>query len=131
MAAYEASRRREAEFTALLRDARVGLARLYATPLPVPEMRIEKNRSFGRLKFAYAELRSRWDGYAGYDAWFARPLNNARLASVATYHDCLPGLQRELAVAGSLAAFYVRAEELARLTRDERRAAVCEAPPDG
>ena len=33
----------------------------------------------------------------------------------ATYHDCVPGLRRELEAAGSLPAFYARAEELAAL----------------
>ncbi len=92
-------------------------------------MRIAKNREFGRLKFDYQALKAGWGGYAGYDTWFARPINNARLASVATYHDCVPGLERELAAAGSLPAFYARADALAKLTRAERRAAVCGAPP--
>ena len=81
-------------------------------------MRIAKNREFGRLKFDYQALKAGWGGYAGYDTWFARPINNARLASVATYHDCVPGLERELAAAGSLPAFYARADALAKLTRD-------------
>ena len=75
----------------------------------------DKQREFGQLKFEYTLLRARWGGHAGYDAWFARPLNNAHLAAVATYHDCVPGLQRELEAAGSLAAFYARAEDLASL----------------
>ena len=129
IATYDSSKRREVEFVALLREARTDLARLYSSGLPAAEMRIEKNREFGRLKFDYQALKARWGGYAGYDTWFARPINNARLASVATYHDCVPGLERELAVAGSLPAFYARADALAKLTRDARRAAVCGAPP--
>jgi predicted aminopeptidase len=91
-------------------------------------MRMEKSRVFGRLKFDYEELRRGWGGYRGYDDWFARPLNNASLASVATYRDCVPGLERELALAGSLPAFYARAKELARLTAAARHAAVCGRP---
>ena len=129
--AYETSRRRQAEFVLLLGHSRAALSRLYESSLPVPEMRIEKNREFGRLKFEYRNLRAQWAGYSGYDAWFARPLDNARLASVATYHDCVPGLERELAAAGSLPAFYARAESLAKLSREARRAAVCELSPSG
>ena len=128
LAAYEASRRRQAEFVALLRRTRAALERLYASDLPPPEMRVAKNREFGRLKYEYAGLRASWGGHGGYDAWFARPLDNARLASVATYHDCVPGLERELAAAGSLPAFFVRAEEFAKWTVAERRAALCHAP---
>lgn len=130
IASYEAARRRQWEFVRLLRDARAALARLYAEAIPAAEKRIEKNREFGRLKFDYSRLRSRWGGYSGYDAWFARPLNNARLASVATYHDCVPGLQRELEAAGSLPAFYAHADALAKLSRDARRAAVCSVAPE-
>jgi hypothetical protein len=37
----------------------------------------------------------------------------------------VPGLRRELESAGSLPAFYLRAEELAGLSRAERHARVC------
>jgi predicted aminopeptidase len=128
ISAYDTSKRRETEFVALLREARAGLARLYDSGMPAADMRIEKNREFGRLKFEYQALKAGWGGYSGYDSWFARPINNARLASVATYHDCVPGLERELAAAGSLPAFYARADALAKLTREERRAAACGSP---
>jgi len=120
-----ASTAREAEFAALLRSARQRLGRLYASDAAATTLRIEKQREFGRLKFEYTLLRARWGGYAGYDGWFARTLNNAHLAAAATYHDCVPGLQRELAAAGSLPAFYVRAAELAALPLEQRRATVC------
>jgi predicted aminopeptidase len=121
----DASGAREAEFAALLRSARERLEQLYASGADAGSMRLEKQREFGRLKFEYSLLRARWDGYSGYDGWFARTLNNAHLAAVATYHDCVPGLQRELAAAGSLPAFYERAAELAALPLERRRAAVC------
>jgi predicted aminopeptidase len=127
--AYRAALAREAEFAALLRATRERLRRLYASGAPEPQLWADKQREFGQLKFEYTLLRARWGGHPGYDAWFARPLNNAHLAAVATYHDCVPGLQRELEAAGSLAAFYARAEELASLPFKERRAAVCESDP--
>jgi predicted aminopeptidase len=127
--AYRAALVREAEFAALLRATRERLRRLYASGAPEPQLWADKQREFGQLKFEYTLLRARWGGHPGYDAWFARPLNNAHLAAVATYHDCVPGLQRELEAAGSLAAFYARAEELASLPFKERRAAVCESDP--
>jgi predicted aminopeptidase len=106
------------------------LARLYASGRPPEELRVEKQREFGRLKFRYSLLRAQWGGYAGYDTWFARTLSNAHLAAVATYHDCVPGLRRELAAAGSLPVFYERAAALAELPIGERHAAVCaELPP--
>jgi predicted aminopeptidase len=129
LAAYEASLVHQADFAALLRDARERLARLYGSGRPPVELRAEKQREFGRLKFEYSLLRARWGGYPGYDAWFARTLSNAHLAAVATYQDCVPGLRRELVAAGSLPAFYARAAVLAELPLAERRAAVCGALP--
>ena len=125
---HRATVAREAQFAGLLRAARARLAQLYGSGASVATLRVEKQREFGQLKFAYAQLRSRWGGYAGYDAWFARTLNNAHLAAVATYHDCVPGLERELAAAGSLEAFYARAAELASLSLARRRAVVCATP---
>jgi predicted aminopeptidase len=116
---------REVEFASLLRSARRRLEQLYASGADAATLRVEKQREFGRLKFEYSLMRARWKGYPGYDGWFARTLNNAHLAAVATYHDCVPGLQQELAAAGSLPAFYERAAELAALPLEQRRAAVC------
>ena len=36
--------------------------------IPPEQMRIEKQREFGRLKFEYEKLRSSWGGYSGYFA---------------------------------------------------------------
>ncbi len=122
---WERQESREREFAALLADARARLARLYASGAPPEEMRRAKEREFGRLKFEYAQLRARWGGYAGYDAWFDRALNNAHLAAVATYENCVPGLTRELEAAGSLPAFHRRAAELGQWPHAARHAAVC------
>jgi predicted aminopeptidase len=124
LAALDRRLQREREFAALLRGTRSKLATLYRSGLPPEQMRVEKERLFGRLKFEYSLLRQRWDGYAGYDAWFARTLNNAHLAAVATYHDCVPGLARLLQESGSFAAFYERAAELGAGPAADR-AAVC------
>ena len=123
--AWLESRRRREQFLALLAGTASGLRALYLQPLDPESMRIEKNRMFGELKYQYTRLREDWGGWAGYDAWFARPLDNADLASIGTYDDCVPGLQRELESAGSLEAFHVRAEELARMDRASRHRAVC------
>jgi predicted aminopeptidase len=116
---------RERDFAALVGAARARLASLYRSGLPIEPMRVEKQREFGRLKFDYERLRAAWGNYRGYDGWFARSLNNAHLASIATYQDCVPGLRRELDAAGSLPEFYRRAAALAQLGRAERHAQVC------
>ena len=126
LARFAAAAQREAEFTRLLREARQRLERLYRSSLPEAQKRIEKQREFGRLQFRYEQERTRrgWD--RAYDAFVRSGLNNAHLASVATYRDCMPGLRRELERLGSMSAFYDRAEALAKLSPRERRNAVCE-----
>ncbi len=128
IAGHEAAVARQKEFAALLRDTRGRLAQLYASGVPPDAMRIEKQREFGQLEFRYEQLRARWGGYAGYDGWFARTLNNAHLAAVATYEDCVPGLRHTLQAAGSLPAFYATVESTRRLDVKARHAQLCGAP---
>ena len=96
IADYDAAAAREREFAELLHATRAAAARSCTRRRAAGEMRIEKQREFGRLKFRYEQLRaSTGAAMRGYDDWFARALNNARLAAVATYEDCMPGLRRE------------------------------------
>jgi predicted aminopeptidase len=122
---FEVASRRDADFARLLRETRRRLKHLYDSGLPAETMRIEKQREFGRLKFEYERLRASWGGVAAYDGWFRRPLNNAHLAAVATYRDCMPGLRRELELTGSLPAFYERAREMTTWPAGDRQHALC------
>ncbi len=89
-------------------------------------MRARKRVAFAELRESYAVLRALWGGRAPFDAWFAGDINNAHLASVATYFDCVPGFERQLkAVGGSLPAFYRRVRELAKLDQSQRDMLVC------
>jgi predicted aminopeptidase len=55
----------------------------------------------------------------------ARPLNNARLAAIATYREQLPAFRELLQCAGGdLPAFYESVEQLAELPQAERDAAM-------
>ena len=85
-------------------------------------MRAEKKAIFTGLRQRYQLLRDEsWQGYSGFDRWFERPVNNARLASVATYHDRKPPFLALLQRAdGDLPRFYREVAELARRSRAER-----------
>jgi predicted aminopeptidase len=125
IAAYELNVGRQREFSALLKEARSRLAKLYASSLPPDELRREKQHEFSALQSRYQQQRAAWGGYPGYDAWFERPLNNSHLAAVATYEDCLPGLRRQLEAAGTLPEFYARVEATRDLGVRARHAALC------
>jgi predicted aminopeptidase len=109
-------------FISLLLDFRARLDRLYRSAVPDAEKAGEKARLLAALRDAYEEAKRAWGGDARYDAWFEQPLNNARLAAVADYHDLVAPLERLLRDAGGdLGSFYRAVEELGRLEPDERR----------
>jgi predicted aminopeptidase len=113
----------------LLTTTRGELRALYASGLAPEVMREKKRAAFADMRASYALLKAGWGGHAPFEAWFADDLNNAQLASIATYFTCVPGFQRELkAVGGNLTAFYARVRELARLDQAKRDAVVCGKP---
>ncbi|HEY2781936.1 MAG TPA: aminopeptidase [Steroidobacteraceae bacterium] len=114
------------EVIALMAATRAQLRELYAAGLPLPLMRERKREAFEALRESYGTLRAQWGGHAPFDAWFAQDINNAHLASIATYFACVPGFVRELkAVGGNLPAFYRRVRELAKLDQARRDSLVC------
>ena len=119
--AYERNRRIRAEFVHLVEKYRGRLDALYRTRLAPEAMRGRKREILGELEAEYRALRMGWDGYAGYDRWFAARPNNAQLASVAIYTQAVPAfealLRRE---GGDLARFYESVKALAALPKEER-----------
>jgi len=114
------------EVIALMNNTRSRLRELYASGLPAPLMRERKRGALDALRESYAVLRTQWGGHAAFDAWFAHGVNNAHLASIATYYACVPGFERELkAAGGNLPAFYRRVRELAKLDQPQRDLLVC------
>ena len=112
----------------LLRRTRAELNTLYLSGVDRDQMRQRKKATFDGMRESFAALEREWGG-APFESWFKGDLNNAHLASIATYYDCVPGFQRELeSVHGDLKAFYQRAHELAALDRAARDAAVCGRP---
>ena len=62
------------------------------------------------------------EAYAGF---FDDGLNNARLASIATYYDLVPAFEQLLRdQAGDLKRFYAAAQALGQQTPEERAAAL-------
>lgn len=120
--AFDDSRRRRGEFIALVLKYRKQLGEAYANPVMADAKRADKKRLFAELRAEYERIkRERWGGSTGYDRWFARDLNNAHLASIATYGDLVPAFHALLAQHnGDLPAFYRAVKDLAALPRRER-----------
>jgi predicted aminopeptidase len=117
---------RKREFLALLIAYRRRLENNYAGTSSDAQKRVEKIRIFQSLQADYQQLKTSWGGYAGYDRWFAEPLSNAHLASVATYHDYVPAFRELLAEQKSLGKFYRAVKTMAALDATARRQQLAE-----
>ena len=127
---YRDGQAREAASVKMLGATRARLAQLYASGVPHAVMRERKQQILAELATQIRELEHR-EGvtYPVYDEWIAQGLNNAQLASIATYYDCVPGFQRLLAQADNdLPRFYAAAREVSKLPRAQRDAQLCSAP---
>jgi predicted aminopeptidase len=123
---------RNIQFVHLIKDTRLQLKALYAgygelcpgSPTSGARetwLREEKNRILDQLRNDYAKLKAQWGGYSGYDRWFDRPLNNARLNTIAIYYELTPAFQALLrSQNGDMQAFYRAVESLGRLDKAER-----------
>jgi predicted aminopeptidase len=123
---YQKRRVRQAESMALVSRYRGELEQAYQAPGTDAGKRERKRAVFARL---VAELRALGQKYGVESALAAeldgRP-NNARLASLSAYSECVPGFERLLAEQGhDLPRFFDEVRALAKLPRDERRARVC------
>jgi predicted aminopeptidase len=141
-AEYEADLRRKDQFVAIVLQAREGLKKVYGeeniddrsseksavahkqkkkSSVPDEVKRAGKEQVIAKLRADYEQLKASWGGYTGYDRWFARPINNARLNTIATYYTLVPAFQQLLAKnGGDMQKFYAEAKVVASSARKER-----------
>jgi predicted aminopeptidase len=130
MEAFERYSARKKDFMALLVRYRGELEKTYASDLGKQDKRVLKARLFLALKDDYEVLKANWGGYAGYDRFFAEPLSNAHLASIATYNDFVPAFRALLRKERSWDAFYKSVNQLAKLDKADRHRLLTNlAPP--
>ena len=93
-------------------------------------MRRRKSEVFSALVSELQALGKRYGVKSALAEELAVEPNNARLASLATYYECVPGFRRLLAgQQHDLPRFYAAVRELAKLPFDERHAQLCTAAP--
>ena len=122
---YQARLERSAEFAALVTRQREVLAEIYASGSTEPDLVAAKAAAFERMREDYAQLKNGWSGATDYDGWFNGPMNNARLAAIATYRKWLPGLRWRISAIGP-ESFYRQVEALAELESEERERTLIE-----
>jgi predicted aminopeptidase len=126
LAKHQARRARQREAVDIVARHRERLAALYRTRLAPEAMRARKAEIFAELRTEIEALDARHGVRSGLAAELALGPNNARLASLATYHDCVAGFEALLVrEQRDLPRFYAAVRELAKLTREERRAQLC------
>lgn len=126
---YEALDARRQDFRQLTTRYRDEFAALYASNATDAAKRTRKAELMAALQAEYAQLKAqRWNGFAGYDGWFARA-NNAAFGVMAAYHELVPEFERLFdRSGGDFARFYAEVRVLAALPKADRRARLG-APP--
>jgi len=122
--AFEQAQSRKWDFIALIERTRERLDALYGeSGIDAAQARARKAQAFEAMRAEYAALKRGWGGFSGYDWWFAQPLNNAQLASVAMYTQLVPGFEALLRDSGGdMRRFYEEVARLAELPEAERSA---------
>ena len=124
---YQKRKQRQSQFIKLVMRTREELNTLYNSDRTDNEKLMRKQQIFANLRQRYNKIRKEWND-SSYDKWFRRELNNARIATIGTYHDHVPAFQAMLtAVNGDMGKFYAEVEALTKLdkkARDQRLAAM-------
>ncbi len=111
------------DFRALTSRYRDELAALYARAISDDEKRAAKAVIMARLRADYTAVKAdRWNGFKGYDGWFARA-NNAAFGVLAAYNQLVPNFERLFEREGrDFPRFYAEVKRLAALPKAERLA---------
>lgn len=123
---------RRQQFRALTAAARRDLAQIYlsnsASDQKIPEQVASKSIAMQKFRSDYAQLKSSWGGFAGYDGWVARA-NNASFGAQAAYDELVPGFEALFEAGGrDWQRFYAAVRQLALLSKDERHQALKTTP---
>jgi predicted aminopeptidase len=87
---WQQRRRLRIEVTTLITAARADLARIYMRRFAPEAMRAAKAERLAQLATSIREVEKREGRTSGFGSWIDAGLNNAHLASVATYYDQVP-----------------------------------------
>ena len=118
---WQRKRRYRRQFTALVSKYRSRLQEVYDSSRSTEAKQNQKAAVFSGMQAEFRSLASQHPGMQVYGAWFQRPLNNARMISVSTYHDWVPAFNGILSEAGGdLKKFYEKCRQLSQKEPQER-----------
>lgn len=123
----ELDKARELDFIQMILGAQRRLDGLYASESSIEIKRKNKAAIFAELLREYEQFKNKWAGYNGYDDWMLKDLNNAKIASVVTYHSYDKSFQHLLQqVDNELPRFIKQVKAIANLGAKERHACLRE-----
>jgi predicted aminopeptidase len=116
---------RRRDFRELTQRYRAALDALYKSGASDAEKRTRKAELYAAMRAEHERIKAtRWDGYTGYDGWFARA-NNAAMGVLASYEGKVPEFTRLFErEGGDFERFYAEVKRLAALPRAERQTAL-------
>ena len=121
LAAYQQRLQQEEDFNRLLGRLRRQLETLYHRPLCPDCKRQAKERLLSSFLTQYYHWKMQWNNDGRYDHWVSNRLNNAKLASVNTYHQLVAGFRSLFAEqGGDFRLFYKAVKQLGELPEHER-----------
>ncbi len=130
LAQYEKELRVEREFVKLILQTREALKASYAhtAEAPAEQRRAEKERVLADLRRRATALDQRYGGSLKIERWFQKPVNNARLSTVSSYYELLPGFEALLRQrGGDLEAFFADIDAMRGMEKKARRQRLLQA----
>ena len=122
-ARWHSFRNRQMQFSALLSATRKKLQALYNSDPEIADLAGQKAAIIAELQQEYLGLKGSWNGYAGYDGWFSKELNNAHFALHATYENGVAAFECLLQQNnGDFEAFHKAAAEISQWAIEQREA---------
>jgi predicted aminopeptidase len=131
LAQYEKDMRVEREFIKLVLETREELKVTYARTYRSRETELmQKQLVLSNLRLRALALDARHGGSMKIERWFKKPVNNARLATVSSYYEMLPGFEALLKQrGGDLEKFMADIGAMGSLKHDDRRQRIMQAIP--
>lgn len=127
-AEYAVFNGRRQQFRALTRATRVRLLDIYKSNKALDGDKYAsiamKSVVINDFKAQYEQLKTGWNGFAGYDAW-VKSANNASFGALAAYDDGVPQFEALFAQqGGDWVKFFKTVQKLAKMPKDERDTAL-------
>ena len=116
---HGARQQKQQQFLGLVLEYREHLVELYKQAEP---HELDKQGVFTELLNAYAELKKQqWQGYTGYDQWFEKQLNNAKIAVLSAYSEQVEMVKSHYVSCGMAMPNYLNLVSKARLSTEALR----------